>query len=754
MQTTDKGSKQPVVSQDDAVKYTRAASSPSDVSHLPAHGDNQSKPLPSFIPSNESKCKIHSWHPRLKQTSDQAEAFTDKKQPPEPQSFSAAYNSPTQPTVHSYPYYYYGYYGDVNAGYPSHIPPSYPPWKHEGTSDTNLSPQVLENVPTSPLMAAVHPTVTMGLYYSTPVYSRPVLYSTGTNIPFVSPYSFGSAVPGLPLHHESNFHSAPYYPGPGFSQFVYDPQNDDKQASSHFTQSTEDFPKYTYPHSYYGYSVSNAPSTSPNDTHLPLHNHKDTAKKRSHLRRRASETFIQKQSETSNAKRCEADTPSSPNMTYDSSEKHVEPHQEDQNKEKSLGAASETQLQGARSDFVMWCGNVPSDATLEELWDFFGGIPNSYQALASSETVAGNTGRNEEARIKATNSAGILSIFIISRSSCAFINYATPQDLERACSYFQDKPLREKPTCPRLVCRPRKLEDAEYAGVAAQRGKGVHTNWFRERLRAEREELGASESLSEDHSFTSTNSSLLRQPQFSHRFFILKSRSHEALDTALRSSVWSTQSHNEPVLDQAFRNSETVSLFFSENFSGHFFGHAVMNSRPGETSIIPEQRKDGICMSEQSSEVDPPDVHGKGGDTKKRPVSVNSVDSNTPSETADRAAQEDLAVAAQLRNLRLEQFSEANLPNSLDDAVGSEKVADNTTTKEPAYVHEPRALQVGQPFLIEWKITKPLPFSEIQSLRNPWRDNRLVKVSRDGTELEPQVGRQLLAIWEHYASKA
>ena len=61
---------------------------------------------------------------------------------------------------------------------------------------------------------------------------------------------------------------------------------------------------------------------------------------------------------------------------------------------------------------------------------------------------------------------------------------------------------------------------------------------------------------------------------------------------------------------------------------------------------------------------------------------------------------------------------------------------------------------MGQPFLIEWKITKPLPFSEIQSLRNPWRDNRLVKVSRDGTELEPQVGRQLLAIWEHYASKA
>ena len=69
------------------------------------------------------------------------------------------------------------------------------------------------------------------------------------------------------------------------------------------------------------------------------------------------------------------------------------------------------------------------------------------------------------------------------------------------------------------------------------------------------------------------------------------------------------------------------------------------------------------------------------------------------------------------------------------------------------FIHESRTLQVGQPFNLEWKITKPLPFSEIHNLRNPWRDNRLIKVSRDGTELEPNIGRQLMAIWEAYLSQ-
>lgn len=37
--------------------------------------------------------------------------------------------------------------------------------------------------------------------------------------------------------------------------------------------------------------------------------------------------------------------------------------------------------------------------------------------------------------------------------------------------------------------------------------------------------------------------------------------------------------------------------------------------------------------------------------------------------------------------------------------------------------------------------------STVKHLRNPWNQNREIKVSRDGTEIEPDVGRQLLNIW-------
>jgi hypothetical protein len=50
-------------------------------------------------------------------------------------------------------------------------------------------------------------------------------------------------------------------------------------------------------------------------------------------------------------------------------------------------------------------------------------------------------------------------------------------------------------------------------------------------------------------------------------------------------------------------------------------------------------------------------------------------------------------------------------------------------------------------FRIEWIRTDSLPFFRTWHLRNPWNHGREVKVSRDGTELEPNVGQQLLDEW-------
>lgn len=53
----------------------------------------------------------------------------------------------------------------------------------------------------------------------------------------------------------------------------------------------------------------------------------------------------------------------------------------------------------------------------------------------------------------------------------------------------------------------------------------------------------------------------------------------------------------------------------------------------------------------------------------------------------------------------------------------------------------------GNPFKIKWIKTEKLPFHRTRHLRNPWNSDREVKVSRDGTEVEPAVGQRLLDEW-------
>jgi len=54
----------------------------------------------------------------------------------------------------------------------------------------------------------------------------------------------------------------------------------------------------------------------------------------------------------------------------------------------------------------------------------------------------------------------------------------------------------------------------------------------------------------------------------------------------------------------------------------------------------------------------------------------------------------------------------------------------------------------GEPFRLEWIKAERLPFYRTRHLRNPWNHDREIKVSRDGTELEPSVGQALLEEWD------
>lgn len=183
-----------------------------------------------------------------------------------------------------------------------------------------------------------------------------------------------------------------------------------------------------------------------------------------------------------------------------------------------------------RSEWTMWAGNVPSDAAHDEVWKFFQQLPSQKQAESS-----------------------VVSVFLINRSNCAFVNYDTEAHLKEAIEHFNGKRLRpEEPRCLKLVCRVRKKDDDLKAGVGAQRGTGIHLNWIKE----QKTKRGASplpdrgessqqplvrmmSSLSvssndDDHrrrpqpktssssSYSSTTSSVLAR-YFPRRYFILKS---------------------------------------------------------------------------------------------------------------------------------------------------------------------------------------------------------------------------------------
>ncbi|XP_057298801.1 YTH domain-containing protein 1-like [Hydractinia symbiolongicarpus] len=55
---------------------------------------------------------------------------------------------------------------------------------------------------------------------------------------------------------------------------------------------------------------------------------------------------------------------------------------------------------------------------------------------------------------------------------------------------------------------------------------------------------------------------------------------------------------------------------------------------------------------------------------------------------------------------------------------------------------------LGGTFKIDWLNRKDVPFSQCANLRNPWNENKEVKICRDGQELEPSVGEVLCRMFE------
>ena len=71
--------------------------------------------------------------------------------------------------------------------------------------------------------------------------------------------------------------------------------------------------------------------------------------------------------------------------------------------------------------------------------------------------------------------------------------------------------------------------------------------------------------------------------------------------------------------------------------------------------------------------------------------------------------------------------------------IQAEETEKNTNVSSPQ--------SFDKPFKIEWLSTERVPFYRTRGLRNSWNANREVKIARDGTELEPNVGRRLIMMF-------
>lgn len=164
---------------------------------------------------------------------------------------------------------------------------------------------------------------------------------------------------------------------------------------------------------------------------------------------------------------------------------------------------------------------------------------------------------------------GLESLFLISKSNCAFANF---QD-EATCAAAQQKLHDSKFQSVRLVSRLRKSTVEGALGVTAPTGPAASTppgsstqnvGGFREGaggtvLNGSTEMAAAVPTKSSNAETKSNAAPVIHDMAVQRdRYFVLKSLTVEDLELSVRTKVWATQSHNEETLNNAFKVRKSI----------------------------------------------------------------------------------------------------------------------------------------------------------------------------------------------------
>lgn len=319
-------------------------------------------------------------------------------------------------------------------------------------------------------------------------------------------------------------------------------------------------------------------------------------------------------------------------------------------------------------------------------------------------------------------SAGLESLFLISKSNCAFANFKD----EAACSTAQSRIHDSRFQTVRLVSRLRRTGTEKGAtgagaGIASTSSPGsVQADTAKAAHFLENDAIGESEN---------------KGANAKDKYFIVKSLTVEDLELSVRNGVWATQAHNEEALNKAFEVCQIVIqsldmltcqvashvyLIFSANKSGEYFGYARM------ASPINDDPAAAVEFAPKAPIVE---------------------DSDLPRATPTTATEH--APAGRI----IDDFARGTIFWEADrDDEGEEEEDQGSIRSEPD--DESASKAWGKPFKLEWISTTKLPFYRTRGLRNPWNSNREVKIARDGTELETMIGRRLVALFHRPPSPA
>lgn len=165
---------------------------------------------------------------------------------------------------------------------------------------------------------------------------------------------------------------------------------------------------------------------------------------------------------------------------------------------------------------------------------------------------------------------------------------------------------------------------------------------------------------------------------------------------------------------------DNVYLIFSVNKSGEYFGYARMVS---EINDDPEAAIEFAPKAQPTADLNLP-----------KAIPTEAIDATPKGRIIDDSDRGTI-------------FWEREREDGED---GEDDESDGLSTKSNGGEDGVKAW--GKPFKLEWLSTNRLPFYRTRGLRNPWNSNREVKIARDGTELEPSVGRRLIGLFNRVQS--